>query len=295
MKQNVLCRLIALGLPLTFPSASAFAEVPIGVAASGHATVPVRGSFGVRQFVIDTGAEGSAVYADFADAARFKAAGKETLQGQTGATDVPLVHLPSLTLDGVQKGSIVAVKLPPRADGVALAGIVGLDVFGDRTLDFDFPRRRASLLAPGRRPSGLRAEPVSASITTGMLLTVPVTVGAVYATAVIDTGARKTRFNWALGRRLGLDPADLATGDTIQGATNEAVETRSTRVSDVHLGSRRLAEAPALVADLPVFEAFGVADRPAIILGLDWLEDTRMVIDFPARLVWFESASPAQR
>jgi len=38
-----------------------------------------------------------------------------------------------------------------------------------------------------------------------------------------------------------------------------------------------------------VFEAFGVADRPAIILGLDWLAETRMVIDFPARRVWFEA------
>jgi len=64
----------------------------------------------------------------------------------------------------------------------------------------------------------------------------------------------------------------------------------ATRVADVHLGGRMLADAPVLVADLPVFEAFGVADRPAIILGLDWLDKTRMVIDFPGRQVWFEAA-----
>jgi hypothetical protein len=79
-------------------------------------------------------------------------------------------------------------------------------------------------------------------------------------------------------------------GDTIQGATNNSIETGSTRISDVFLGDRRIAEAPVLVADLPVFEAFGVADRPAIILGLDWLDTTRMVIDFPAKLVWFQPA-----
>ena len=50
-----------------------------------------------------------------------------------------------------------------------------------------------------------------------------------------------------------------------------------------------LADAPVLVADLPVFEVFGVAGRPAIILGLDWLDRTRMVIDFPALQVWFEA------
>jgi hypothetical protein len=44
-----------------------------------------------------------------------------------------------------------------------------------------------------------------------------------------------------------------------------------------------------LVADLPVFETFGVAGRPAMILGLDWLDRTRMVIDFLGRKVWFEA------
>ena len=48
-----------------------------------------------------------------------------------------------------------------------------------------------------------------------------------------------------------------------------------------------LPSAPVLVADLPVFELFGVADRPAVIFGLDWLTATRLVVDFPARRIWF--------
>ena len=270
---------LAVAMPAT-------AEVPIQIAASGHATVPVEGSFGVRQFVFDTGAEGTAVYADFADEAGLKASGSEQLQGQTGAADVPLVLLGKLTLDGTSKAAIEAVKLDPRADGVPLAGIVGLDLFGDRTVDFDLPRKRLALLAAGQRP--IAGEGVIAAPTAGNLLTIPVTVGGVTATAVIDTGARKTRINWKLGTLLGLAPAKLAKGDTIQGATNMAIETGATSVSNVQLGTRNLAEAPVLVADLPVFEAFGVAGQPAIILGLDWLAQTRMVVDFPARLVWFE-------
>jgi hypothetical protein len=41
------------------------------------------------------------------------------------------------------------------------------------------------------------------------------------------------------------------------------------------------------VADLPVFEVFGVADRPAVIFGMDWLDVARLVVDFPLRRVWF--------
>lgn len=267
-------------------AAPALAEVPIEIADTGHATVPVQGSFGVRQFVFDTGAEGSAVYADFADEAGFEPIGSEQLQGQTGAAEVPLVKLARLTLDGISKESLEAVKLDRRSDGVRLAGIVGIDLFGIRTVDFDLPRKRLALLDAGERP--IAGGAVQASPTNGNLLTIPVRIGTATATAVLDTGARKTRINWRLGRLLGIDPANIDKGDTIQGATNKGVETGATRIADVHLGSRVLADAPVLVADLPVFEFFGVSDRPAIILGLDWLDTTRMVIDFPARLVWFE-------
>jgi predicted aspartyl protease len=279
--------LAAIAVLFAVPAA---AEVPITIAATGHATVPVEGSFGVRQFVFDTGAEGSAVYADFAGEAGLSAGGSEQLQGQTGSADVPLVRLERLSLDGTAKAPLDAVKLDPRADGVPLAGIVGLDLFGDRTIDFDLPAKRLAVLPAGERPKDLTGPGITATPTLGNLLTVPVKVGSVSAIAVIDTGARKTRINWKLGTLLGLDPAKLAKGDTIHGATNKAIETGATRVADVHLGNRLLGDAPVLVADLPVFDAFGVADRPAIILGLDWLGDTRMVIDFSARLVWFEAA-----
>jgi predicted aspartyl protease len=281
-----------IGAALVLIAVPATAAAPIEIAPTGHATVPVSGTFGTAKFVFDTGAEGTAVYADFADKAGLVAAGSEKLQGQTGASDVPLVELMWLTLDGVRKDQLKAVRLDPRSDGVKLAGIVGLDAFGDRTVDFDLPNKRIALLAPNARPADLRGVFVPASTTTGNLLTVPVMIGSTKATAVIDTGARKTRINWVLGRKLGLDPAKLAKGDTIQGATNKAVETGATRVADVHLGDRVLADAPVLVADLPVFEAFGVADRPAIILGMDWLDKTRMVIDFPGRKVWFEATRP---
>lgn len=284
-------RLAAL---LIFMAASAAeAAVPVAVATSGHSTVPVNGTFGVRQFVFDTGAEGSAVYAGFAEQVGLRPSGSETLQGQTGTAEMPLVRLEYLELDGTRKGPIEALRLDPRADGIPLAGIIGLDVFGDRTVDFDFPRRTLALLAPGERPAGLNGPGVQATRTTGNLLTVPVRIGQTDAVAVIDTGARKTRINWNLGRALGLDPAKLDKGETVQGATNSAIETGATRVRNVRLGLRALSDAPVLVADLPVFAAFGVADKPAIILGLDWLEQTRLVIDFPARLVWFEQSASA--
>ena len=107
---------------------------------------------------------------------------------------------------------------------------------------------------------------------------------------MLDTGARKTRINWRLGRLLGLDAASLPPGDVIQGATNSAVVSSAATVREVRFGGVLLASAPVLVADLPVFELFGVADRPAVIFGLDWLTTTRLIVDFPARRIWFSRA-----
>jgi len=282
---------IAALLSLLLMVAPAFAEVPIQIAETGHATVPVQGPFGEQQFVLDTGAEGSAIYEDFASLFGLAASGSIEVQGQTGTSDLVIVRIEELSFDGVTKGPIEAARLPARADHVPLAGIVGLDLFGDRTLVFDLGARRASLLGPGMVPADLRSDPITATTTTGGLLTVPVRIGLVTATAVIDTGARKTRINWNLARLLNIHPADLSAGDTIHGATNEAIVTGSTRLRDVDLGGRHIADAPVLVADLPVFEVFGVADQPAVILGMDWLWETRMVVDFPGRRVWFEPAN----
>lgn len=273
----------------------ALGEVPITVAQSGHPVVPVSSSaFGPTQFVLDTGAQGTAVYATFGEQAGLApSTATISLVGQTGAADLPVLRVPALLLDGVS-ADVDAVVLPDRPDGVPLAGIVGLDVFGRSLLDFDFPRRRAALHASGTSLDATRdVAPLAAARTAGDLLTVQIDLNGVTATAVLDTGARKTRINWALGRLLGLDAAQLETGEVIRGATGTPISTSIGAIGAVRLGTTSLLDAPVLIADLPVFEVFGVADRPAVILGLDWLEATRLIIDFPLLRVWFIAAGDA--
>lgn len=282
-----------LAIAAAFCCSPALAEVPLRVAASGHATVPVtiegKGEF---QFVLDTGAEGSALYSPFEKDQDIPLKAETTqLQGQTGEAIVRLANLPPLSLDGLKANGISAVVLDPRADGVPLAGIVGLDVFGGSLLDFDLARGKARFLPSGTIINGFGAgTAIAARATVGGLLTFPVMIGSTQAIAVLDTGARKTRINWKLGRLLGFDRATLAKGEVIQGATNKPVETLTATVKSARFGGVKLDAAPVLVADLPVFELFGVADGPAIIFGMDWLADIRMVVDFPLKRIWFSKA-----
>ena len=288
----ILQRVVTAFVLIFMTSGNAIAEefLPITVAASGHALVPIDleglGSFA---FVLDTGAEGSAVYQAFAVSQKLPPIpGNEILVGQTGAAELPIVMLPPIRLGALTTEPVSAVVLPPRADGVDLPGIIGLDVFGSSVLDFDFPRRRVGLLPSRSPPSELANKPfLRAARTSGDLLTVGITLNNTEAVAVIDTGARKTRINWVLGYKLGMNPDSLPAGDVIQGGTNTPLESGSAIIRTVDIGAQKLSNAPVLVADLPVFEYFGVDKQAAVILGLDWLEQLRMVIDFPEQKVWF--------
>ena len=117
--------------------------------------------------------------------------------------------------------------------------------------------------------------------------TVPVVMDGVGTREfVLDTGARKTRINWNLGEKLGFSSSSIMAGDVIHGATGNPVQAGSATVSKVKIGNCLLTDMPVQVVDLPVFELFGVAEKPAVVLGLDWLGETGLIVDFPQRRVW---------
>lgn len=280
-----------LVLRVAMPAAALFATaagaaVPMSTARTGHVTVPItidgKGPF---DFVIDSGAEGTAVYARFAREQNLHAAQtSERLVGQTGAADVAVVPLANVGLDGFVTPNVSAVLLDDRGDGIPLAGIVGLDMLGDKIVTFDFRRRQASLRAAGGldRGGGIAARRMS-----GGLLAVPVTVNGAQGVAVVDTGARETRINRRFAEAAGL-AARGGEGGRIFGATNVAIDMASAATRTVSFAGVTLRDRSIRVVDLPVFGQFGIADRPAMLLGADYLAGRRLVIDFPAARLWID-------
>ena len=202
-----------------------------------------------------------------------------------------LVALPGLGVDGRRVERVEAVVLPDRADGVRLPGIVGLDVMGAYVVEFDAPAGRVALHPAGtsaRSIGGKGMKATKAVRLRGGLLGLPVSINGARGIAVLDTGARDSRINWRFARAAGLRPDSpgLVDDGAIQGATNSAVTAKRGRIGTVDLGGIRRTGVSARVVDLPVFEAFGVADRPAMILGMDLLKDVHLVADFPAGVVW---------
>lgn len=282
--------MIAAALIVALLPMMATAAAPLSSSASNHVVVPVRVNGGDEQlFVFDTGAEGSAVYARFAREAALEPAGEEEIVGQTGTASLPLRRIAQIEVDGRAFGPIVASELPDRRDGAVMAGIVGHDIMGRFLVDFDVPAARIELLE-GAQAAALIARlgsPVLARPLTGGLLAVPVEVNGVAGWGVLDTGARETRINtrFAEMARVGADEAraDL----TVRGATDAPHSLRAGRARTVRLLGQDMADAPIRIADLSIFDAFGLGDEPAMIIGADYLGGHRLLIDFPTRRVWW--------
>ncbi len=105
-----------------------------------------------RWFLVDTGANRSALDAGVARALDLPDEGGTTVEGSGGVVEVASTTVPRLTL-----GPVTARLSPTVSDlsglagpeGAPVAGILGSDLFGDRVLVFDFERGRLALAGPG--------------------------------------------------------------------------------------------------------------------------------------------------
>lgn len=262
----------------------------LSVAATGHYVTPVlvNGS-GPHSFVVDTGAESCAVYPHFAERQGLERTGEDTLVGQTGAAAIELARVDSLVTAGVSAGPLSCAVLPPRQDGALLDGIVGLDSMRQHAVLFDPAAASLAFYPPGVAPAdclGPDYVAVKARQIDGGLLAFDVAINGAPGIAVLDSGARRTVINTGFARSAGIDLASLALDAPLHGAAGLRQELRKGRLGSIEIAGRTYADFHGSVADLAVFDAFGVAQQPAMILGLDFIASGAMLVDFPAQMVF---------
>lgn len=276
-------------------AASAITAAPLTLASSGHPVAPVSiNGQKATAFIVDTGAEGTAVYRGFAQKNALPDAGEERLVGQTGAATLPLRTVRTLAVDAVRHGPLTVVELADQPDRPDVAGIVGLDVMRGYLVEFDFLRGRVLFhdrAAAGRLRRFL-GRPVRAAKVTGGLLAIPVVLDGVAGQAIIDTGARESRANEAFAKQARLT-AIAAPLRSIRGANDKAATLRTASVASMRLLGHDLGATTIKVADLSVFQTFGWSDRPAMLLGFDHIRRYRLIVDAQAGDVWFIEPSHA--
>jgi predicted aspartyl protease len=255
----------------------------------GHVLVPVSiNGFEARPFVVDTAATVTVLDAEEYQALRKSVAPADPLKqharGAHGSFAAQIATVEAIALWEIEHRNEIAalMSLYDVANGKEpdFFGILGLPFLGKYRVDLDYPGRTIELLEAGERlpPCDIcrAGDAIEIKPLTGGLPTVAVTVNGVKMTALLDTGASRTILNEAAVTALGLEHA--GSGEDIA----------SVRLA---LGPLAAREQAVSRIDLPIFQALRLDDRPALILGIDFLGSGRTVLDLAAGIVWFEPAS----
>ncbi len=259
---------------------------------------------GPFQFVVDTGANRSVVSNEVAAHLRLESHGRIPVHGIAGVEPATLFKVGRMRV-----GEVISYGLDlPGLPGAKLGadGILGVDVLRDRKVAFDFQDNRFSIaptaqgVAIGRRGTDTRLHEtdivtVPAHFRFGQLVIVGAFLDQAPISAFIDSGSQISVGNLALRDLfLKLDPT-LATRFTdvpLISATGQVSQGQLAMVSSLRLGGLRLTRMLVAFADLHIFQLWELQAQPAILIGIDVLQQFESVsLDFGRREVIFQASN----
>jgi hypothetical protein len=244
-----------------------------------------RGPF---RFVVDSGADSSAVGLRIARDLHLPIGSRAILNGTTSRDVVDRVQVRELTLGS---STVHDLELPAlREEDLGTQGLIGIDALAGHRLMLDF---EAHLIRIEDARTPVKSIPGEIVITArrrhGQLILTRVRAGPVVLDAVIDTGSEFTIGNSALRDQI-LGKGTTATS-TMRGVGVTGVPAlfQVASIEELRIGQVILRNVPVAFADVPPFKLFGISDQPALLLGTDVLSAFRRVaLDFRSRRVRFQ-------
>jgi predicted aspartyl protease len=251
-------------------------------------TVPVtiqgQGPF---DFLIDTGAQATVLSRALAERLQLNDRGRATLVGMASSKLVETTPIEDFTLGSRS----FYIRQAPVVEGDHIGGadgILGLDSLQDQRVLLDFTRREIAV-ADAEQLGGNRGYEivVKARERLGQLIITSARLDGVQTAVIVDTGAQGSVGNLALldrlrrNRQLADTEMTDVNGHTLGGVVRVARQLK--------LGRANVQNFPILFADSRPFHAMGLAEEPALILGMSELKLFRRVaIDFKTRRVLFD-------
>lgn len=243
---------------------------------------------GPYHFVVDSGADTSAVSSRVARELALPVGTSVILNGMTDRNIVDRVRVAALS---VGPTTIAELQVPAlHEENLGADGMVGIDALVRQRLMMDFEDRVIKVEDARRPPEHLEGEIViTARAQHGQLILTHVLAGKVSLDAIIDTGSEITIGNFALRDALALSSRDRNWTVAATGVTGKTVDLQLGQIRELRVGAITLHDVPIAFADVPPFGVFGLSGRPALLLGTDILEAFRRVsLDFRARKVRFQ-------
>jgi predicted aspartyl protease len=249
-------------------------------------TVPVRLSgIGPYQFLVDTGADRSAVSSALASRLALAPAEPAALHSSTGVTTVAMARVPSLEFTRPAQKLIEAAVLD--SGNMGADGIVGADVLRSQRVQFDFEKKTMTIV-PSVMPD-FRDEPgtivVEARRKNGRLILTDAVANGQGVTVVLDTGSEVCVGNPALrakllGRNL-VGPKETVELQSVTGAT---IAGDYMFVRKLEIGGITLENLAVVFADAHTFKQLKLDKTPALLLGMNAFRAFKKVsIDFANR------------
>ncbi|HSG35153.1 MAG TPA: aspartyl protease family protein [Sphingomonadaceae bacterium] len=256
---------------------------------------------GPFDMVVDTGAESTIVTRALATRLGLTDLRPATLVGMASRREIEVAQVMEFTL-GKSVFDIETVPVIDDGNVGSADGILGIDSLQGRRVLFDFEDRTISVTSGEDRGSRAGFEiVVKARKELGQLIITDARVNGIKTNVIVSTGAEGSVGNLALKNRLRGRQVGSAQMTDVNGVEESS---ELTLVRDLEIGRGRISNFPIAFVDSPTFEALGIGDEPAMVLGIGELrlfdrvaidfEDNRVMFDLPRGPRWIETVQASR-
>lgn len=287
------------GTPMPEPAADTMAAA---TDADQHLTVEVRiNGAGPFQFVVDTGADRTVISEEVAASLGLQHGPQVILNGILRSLATATVLVSNFSVGSVVRRNLELPLLPRsllQADGyLGLDTLDGLRVrfdFANHSLEIGKAHSRFASSSPFSFKLASSGERVLAEGSSGHLRAVDCYADGVPAAAFIDSGAEVSIGNMPLlDALLARHPArpDLGTVQVV-GITGGQIPGRLMEIDRIKLQRLEFTNCSLVIADLQVFNIWGLSTKPALLIGMNYLRQFASVaIDYGLKEIRFDLAS----
>lgn len=270
-------------------------QLGITDSATSHmlASVTVNGQ-GPFKFLVDTGANRSAIHTGLAEQLKLPAGPNVRLHTVIGAR-----LRPTAIIDQLQVGAraLRRVRAPTLSiTGMSADGILGVDWLKGSRLTFDFREKRLDISSSRGEAMGVMSYgdrsgiEVPARLRSGQITIIDADMSGRRLSAMIDTGSELSLGN-AASRELIRSSQEPQAKETLEiiTVTGERMPGELLYVPFLRLGGLLLGNVPIVFAKVHVFSLWDMERQPSLILGMDLLRQFASVsMDYGRARVRFE-------
>lgn len=254
--------------------------------AHGRITVPVAVNDQPLEFAVDSAANCSVIASDLLNRLGLSPSHRVGMHTLVGREEVDAVR--ASVKSGALQAENVQFAIGDRTAMMGLDGLLGSDLLVGHRLVLNFAGRARARISMSRSSQRGMLDPVDPSTRLvaaahqrfESLLMIEARVGSTPAVAIIDSGAGGTIINRAAARAGRATPVLLDDGTNrsrVQTPTGRSASADVMLLPAMGFAGVSISSLPVLVGDFHTFDLWGVADRPAILLGMDVLSLFRSV------------------